>query len=337
MVKKSVLNNKGKITGLIEIRPVWDNSARVNHQCKLTYPHPKRNFVPAAVLTKSGQVPVNAAKQSFLKAATSVSAARHVNTVAARPNMNDALQTTYSYFKAHSPVIRSFNQKSAVKTNNFNEKVNTTKDNNVTTVGPKAVVSAAKGNRDNAVKTSACWIWRPKGNLIDRISKDNGSYTPKRFDYVDPQGGLNRCSRPMTGNKSYLTDYQEIDGGFGAFGGNAKGGIITGKGKIRTGKLDFEDVYFVKELKFNLYSVSQMCDKKNSVLFTNTECVFLSPDFKLPDESQICLRREFSVAMTPQLNGVAERKNRTLIEAARTMLADSKLPTTFWAKAVNTA
>ncbi|GJW02973.1 putative ribonuclease H-like domain-containing protein [Tanacetum coccineum] len=57
-----------------------------------------------------------------------------------------------------------------------------------------------------------------------------------------------------------------------------------------TGKLDFEDVYFVKELKFNLFSVSQMCDKKNSVLFTETECLVLSPDFKLLDESQVLLK-----------------------------------------------
>nr|GEW61139.1 putative ribonuclease H-like domain-containing protein [Tanacetum cinerariifolium] len=49
------------------------------------------------------------------------------------------------------------------------------------------------------------------------------------------------------------------------------------------------------------------------------------------------IKREFSVAMTPQQNGVAERKNKTLIEASRTMLADSLLPTTFWAKAVNIA
>ncbi|GKD34809.1 putative ribonuclease H-like domain-containing protein, partial [Tanacetum coccineum] len=49
------------------------------------------------------------------------------------------------------------------------------------------------------------------------------------------------------------------------------------------------------------------------------------------------IKREFSVARTPQQNGVAKRKNRTLIEASRTMLADSKLPTTFWAEAVNTA
>ncbi|GJZ40603.1 putative ribonuclease H-like domain-containing protein [Tanacetum coccineum] len=82
----------------------------------------------------------------------------------------------------------------------------------------------------------------------------------------------------------------EIDGGFVAFGGRTKGGKITGNGKIRTGKLDFEDVYFVKELKFNLFSVSQMCDKKNSVLFTDTECVVLSSDFKLTDENHVLLK-----------------------------------------------
>ncbi|GJW58439.1 putative ribonuclease H-like domain-containing protein, partial [Tanacetum coccineum] len=68
-------------------------------------------------------------------------------------------------------------------------------------------------------------------------------------------------------------------------------GYITGKGKIQTGKLDFEDVSFVKELQqFNLFSVSQMCDKKNKVLFTDSECLVLSPDFKLPDENQVLLK-----------------------------------------------
>ncbi|GJX12398.1 putative ribonuclease H-like domain-containing protein [Tanacetum coccineum] len=123
-----------------------------------------------------------------------------------------------------------------------------------------------------------------------------------------------------------------------------------------------------------------MCDKKNSVLFTETRCFVMSPDFNLADESQVLLKvprkknmysvdmkniipkesltclvakatldksmlwhmrlgikREYSVARTPQQNGVAERRNRTLIEAARTMLADFKLPITFWAEAVNTA
>nr|GFB08209.1 hypothetical protein [Tanacetum cinerariifolium] len=89
---------------------------------------------------------------------------------------------------------------------------------------------------------------------------------------------------------SYLSDFEELNGGCVAFGGNPKGGKITGKGKIKTGKLDFDDVYFVKELKFNLFSVSQMYDKKNSVLFTDTECLVLSSDFKLPDVSHVLLR-----------------------------------------------
>ncbi|GJZ53841.1 ribonuclease H-like domain-containing protein [Tanacetum coccineum] len=92
------------------------------------------------------------------------------------------------------------------------------------------------------------------------------------------------CFRHMTGNRSILVNFEEINGGFVAFGGSTKGGKITRKGKIRNGKLDIEVVYFVKELKFNLFSVSQMCDKKNNVLFTHTECVVLSPDFKLTDE-----------------------------------------------------
>ncbi|GJR15962.1 putative RNA-directed DNA polymerase [Tanacetum coccineum] len=97
------------------------------------------------------------------------------------------------------------------------------------------------------------------------------------------------CSRHMTGNKAYLAEYQDFNGGPVAFGGSK--GYITGKGKIKTGKLDFEDVCFVKELQhFNLFSVSQMCDKKNKVLFTDSECLVLSPEFKLPDANQVLLR-----------------------------------------------
>ncbi|GJW27548.1 putative ribonuclease H-like domain-containing protein [Tanacetum coccineum] len=116
----------------------------------------------------------------------------------------------------------------------------------------------------------------PKGNL--------------QMDLQD-QGVIDSgCSKHMTGNMSYLTDYEEIDGRYVAFGGNPKGGKITRKGTIKTGNLDFENVYFVRELKFNLFSVSQMCDKKNSVLFNDTECIILSPNFKLIDESQVLLR-----------------------------------------------
>ncbi|GJW54524.1 putative ribonuclease H-like domain-containing protein, partial [Tanacetum coccineum] len=353
---------------------------------------------------------------------------------------------------------------------------------NVNTVRPNVNTVRARGF--NAVKPSACWVWRPiKPN---GASLSNSQLNDKGF--VD-----SGCSRHMSGNIAHLSDFKDFDGGYVTFGGGAYGGRITSKGTIKTNNLDLDDVYFVKELKFNLFSVSQMCDKKNYVLFTNSRCLVLSPNFKLPDENQILLKiprqdnmysfnmknivpkdsltclaakatseesmlwhrrlghinfkninklvkenlvrdlplkrfendqtcvaclkgkqhgascktkafnpitkplfmlhmdlfgptfdetseilknfikeienlvdkkvkiirsdngtefknhvmdefcrekgikREYSVARTPQQNGVAERKNRTLIEAARTMLADSKLPTTFWAEAVSTA
>ncbi|GKA06731.1 ribonuclease H-like domain-containing protein [Tanacetum coccineum] len=424
MVRKSMLNNMGRVTGQKEVRPVWNNAQRMNHQNKLSYRHPKRNFVPTIVLTKSGNTPVNTAKQGSSRAAVSNSTARYVNTAASRPTVNDAKPNSNVFHKSHSSVKRTIYQRTTPKNNDFKEKVNTTKVNNVTTAGTKVVVSDVQGHEENVVKSSSCWIWRLTG-------KDQGI-----FD--------SGCSRHMTGNKSYLIDYQDIDGGFVAFARSPKGGKITGKGKIRAVKLDFENVYFVKELKFNIFSVSQMCDKKNSVLFTKTECLILSLNFKLLDESQVLLKvpgqnnmysynlknvvpsggltylftkatidesnlwhrrlghvnfktmnklmrgnlvrglplklfendhtcvacqkgkqhkascktklvssisqplqmlhmdlfgtkRELSVTRTPQQNEVAKRENRTLIEAARTMLADLLLPTIFWAEAINIA
>nr|GEV83480.1 putative ribonuclease H-like domain-containing protein [Tanacetum cinerariifolium] len=135
----------------------------------------------------------------------------------------------------------------------------------------------------NAVKALACWFWRP--------TKPNGaSITMKKYNYIDVQEISNGCLRHMTGNMSYLSDIKEFNGGYVTFGRGAKRGKITGKGTLKTGKLDFEDVYFVKELRFNLLCVSQMCDKKNSVLFTDTGCFVLSPDFKLTGESQVLLK-----------------------------------------------
>ncbi|GKD67450.1 ribonuclease H-like domain-containing protein, partial [Tanacetum coccineum] len=167
-------------------------------------------------------------------------------------------------------------------------KVITVKVNGVNTAGQTAVCTV-KGNEVTVVKASTGCVWRPKMTDLNNGSKDNsGSWILKRGN---PQQALKNqgifdsgCSRHKTGNKDFLTDYQELDGGFVAFGESARGG------KIRTDKLDFEDVFFVKELKFNLFSVSQICDKKNSVFFTETECLVLSPDFKLLDESQVLLR-----------------------------------------------
>ncbi|GKC14086.1 hypothetical protein Tco_1010868 [Tanacetum coccineum] len=123
------------------------------------------------VVTKSGQVPVNTAKQSSPRAATSISTARPVNTAAPKPKVNDALPTTYSYFQAHSPVKKPINKRTAVTDINFNKKINTAKVNNVTTAGPKAVVSAAEGNGENAVKSSACWIYDQQEMLLTILQR----------------------------------------------------------------------------------------------------------------------------------------------------------------------
>ncbi|GJU33713.1 putative ribonuclease H-like domain-containing protein [Tanacetum coccineum] len=89
-------------------------------------------------------------------------------------------------------------------------------------------------------------------------------------------------------------------------------------------------------LKFFIKEVENLVDKKVKIIRSDN-----GTEFKNKVLDDFCrekgIKREYSVARTPQQNGVAERKNRTLIEAARTMLADSKLPTTFWAEAVSTA
>ncbi|GKA99842.1 hypothetical protein Tco_0827836 [Tanacetum coccineum] len=211
---------------------------KVENNKQAKYPR-KNSQSPRAVLMKSGLKTLNTARQNSSRAAVSVNTARPINAAYTRSTVNSARQESNVINRAHSHVKSPFNKFTTNKNNNFNEKVNTDRGN-ITTVGPKAVVSDNKGNKANVVKASAY--------------------------------------------------YEKVDGGFVAFGGSTKGGKITGKGKIRTSKLDFKDVYFVKELKFNLFSVSQICDKKNIVLFTDTEYVVLSPDFKLTDESHVLLK-----------------------------------------------
>nr|GEV27621.1 putative ribonuclease H-like domain-containing protein [Tanacetum cinerariifolium] len=92
----------------------------------------------------------------------------------------------------------------------------------------------------------------------------------------------------MIGNISYLSDFEPFDGGYVSFG---QGGYkITGKGTIKTGKLEFKNVYFVKDLKYNLFIVSQICDNRNSVLFIDSKCIVLRRDFKLLYDANILLK-----------------------------------------------
>ncbi|GKB29686.1 putative ribonuclease H-like domain-containing protein, partial [Tanacetum coccineum] len=235
------------------------------------------------------------------------------------------------------------------------------------------------------------------------------------------------CSRHMTGNKCYLTEYEDYDGGFVSFGDGID--RISGKVLLRVPRkdniysVDLKSVVPTKGLtclfakaiidESNLWhrrlgkqhkapckaklvnSISKPLHMLHIDLFgpTNVKslmkksyCLVVTDDFSrfswvfflaTIDETsgilktfiteienqldykvkvirsdnetefknsvmnQLCemkgIKREFGVARTLQQNGVAERRNRTLIEAARTMLVDSKLPTTFWAEAVNTA
>ncbi|GJR50062.1 putative ribonuclease H-like domain-containing protein [Tanacetum coccineum] len=451
------------------------DSSSVKSPLKIDKDWKEKFFCPA------NQVRKEEPKKFSVNTGRPFSTARSFNTVrpsyTAHPKstVHCARPRTYFQNQAQSTVHRPFYKRTTLTKRSYNQNVNTGRQNvnNLSGIGGLML-------HRHVVKPSACWVWKP----------------------IKPNGAS-------------LSNSQLNDKG-------AHGGRITGTCTIKTGNLDFDDVYFVKELMFNLFSVSQMCDKKNYVLFTDSECLVLSPNFKLPDENQILLKiprqdnmysfdmknvvpkdsltclvakatseesmlwyrrlghinfkninklvkenlvkdlplkrfendqtcvaclkgkqhrascktkafnpitkplfmlhmdlfgttsvsrlmhkkyclvvtddysrfswvfflttkdetseilknfikevenlvdkkvkiirsdngtefknnvmdefcrekgikREYSVARTPQQNGVAERKNRTLIEAARTMLADSKLPTTFWAEAVSTA
>ncbi|GKB46699.1 putative ribonuclease H-like domain-containing protein, partial [Tanacetum coccineum] len=178
-----------------------------NKQAK--YPR-KNSQSPRAVLMKSGFKTLNIARQRSSRATVSVNTARPINTSYTRPIVNSTRPASNVFNRAYSHVRRPFNKYTTNKNCNFNEKVNTIREN-VTIVGTKAVVSNNKGNEANAVKASACWVWRPKHKVLDHLE-------------LQEKGVIDSgCSRHMTGNKSYLSDYEEIDGGFVAFGGNSKG------------------------------------------------------------------------------------------------------------------
>nr|GEV99174.1 ribonuclease H-like domain-containing protein [Tanacetum cinerariifolium] len=170
---------------------------------------------------------------------------------------------------------------------------------------------ANMGMKGKGVKPSACWTWKPLQNLSNKGPKNNSvSVMFKKYTYIDTQGRL----KYMTGNISYLSDYEPFEGGYVSFG---QGGCkITRKGTIKTGKLKFENVYFVKDLKYNLFSVSQICDNKNSVLFTNSECIVLGRDFKLLDDANILLRTPRQHNMySIDLNNIVPHRDLTCLVA----------------------
>ncbi|GJU47389.1 hypothetical protein Tco_1204655 [Tanacetum coccineum] len=185
MVQKPVLNNVKKGTGQREVRQVWNNAMRVNHQ---NFSNSRRDFAPTAVLTKSGIVPISAARQSSSRAAAPASAARPINTAAPKPFVNVARPRPNAFHKSHSPSRTPFNQQTTLKNRNLNDKVNTVKANSVNTTKGKIVISVVGEQEIDAVMSKACWVWRPKLKVLDHVSKNSRSYMCKQFDYVDPTG-----------------------------------------------------------------------------------------------------------------------------------------------------
>ncbi|GKA80950.1 ribonuclease H-like domain-containing protein [Tanacetum coccineum] len=278
------------------VKPVWNNAQRVNYQnfAKKTHPCAKKNLVPRAVLMKSGLVSINTARQNISKTAVLVNTARQVNVAHSKTTVNAARPMSYLSKTAHSTVKRPIHKNTTFKNSNINQKVNIVRGKKFNTARPKAVVNVVKGNNFNAVKASACWVWKPKHKVLDHGNP--------QMDLQD-QGVIDSgCSRHMTGNMSYLTDYEEIDGGYVAFGGNPKGGKITRKCTIKTVDHKVKVIRCDNGTEFKNREMNQFCEMKG-------------------------ILRQFSVARTPQQNRVAERRNMTLIEAVRTMLADSKTPT----------
>ncbi|GKE67371.1 hypothetical protein Tco_1521532, partial [Tanacetum coccineum] len=218
MAKQFELNKKkGKGTSQGKNRPVWNNVQRLNHQNK---------FVPKAVLTKTGRFPVNTARHNLSSQAAETSTARKVNTArqnlssqttktstarkvnTGRPIVNE-IKPRNTFYKSHSPIRRPFNKSTTPKANFTNHKVNT--------VGGKTV---------SAVGAIGKLLLRPQQVVI----RDQKTL----LEQNDPQKALKNkgivnsgCSMHMTGNKAYLVEYQNYNGGPVAFGGSK--GQITYK------------------------------------------------------------------------------------------------------------
>ncbi|GJW40000.1 putative ribonuclease H-like domain-containing protein [Tanacetum coccineum] len=222
-------------------------------------------FVPKAVLTRPGRILVNTASHKFNSQAISTifkdGLLRKVNAV--RPIMNEN-RPRNNFHKSHSPIRRPFNRTTTPRTKFSNQKVNTAE---------VKAVSAVGGKREIVVKPLAGCNWRPKRHYWNKFSKYNGGSNSRKYNSqraLKNKGIVDSgCSMHMTGNKAYLAEYQDYNGGPIAFGGS-KGYII--------------------DKEFKNKDIIEFCGSKG-------------------------IKREYNNARTPQQNGVAERKNRTLIEA----------------------
>ncbi|GJW33253.1 ribonuclease H-like domain-containing protein [Tanacetum coccineum] len=184
--------------------------------------------IPVNTVRASSTNNVNTARHNFNRQTTPTNAARKVNTV--KPIVNNVRPKTV-FHKTQSPIRRPFYRTTAPRTKFSNQKVNTAE---------VKAVSAVGGKRKTVVKPSAGCNWRIKRHYWNKVSKYNGGSNSRKCDVphkaLENKGIVDSgCSRHMTGNKAYLAEYQDYNGGPVAFGGSK--GYITGKGKIKTRKV----------------------------------------------------------------------------------------------------
>ncbi|GKE86743.1 hypothetical protein Tco_1560485 [Tanacetum coccineum] len=156
----------------------------------MTHPHPKRSFVPQAVLTKSGKLSTAGATVNTVRPVNTantkvVNTVRSVNTAASKPIVNHPRTKTNAFKRGNSKSSRPFNRHFANKINIINTNVTTARVKH-TTARDRAVVSENKGKGANAVKASACWVWKAKNS--------SASTTFKKYSYIDARG---RCKSIM--------------------------------------------------------------------------------------------------------------------------------------------
>nr|GFB57204.1 retrovirus-related Pol polyprotein from transposon TNT 1-94 [Tanacetum cinerariifolium] len=238
------------------------------------------------------------------------------------------------------------------------------------TAAKASAVSAAQGKKGT-------WVWRPKCLILDHdLRTTSASMTLKRFDYNDALGrsksNLIEDMLPLevTPRVEILLEDSKVFTNDNSCVACKKGKQHRASYKSKPVRL-YMDLFrptFVKSLSKKSYCliitddynrftwVFFLASKDENTPVLKTFILSLEnqlslkvkvircdngTEFKNSDLNQFCgvkgIKREFSIPRTPQQNGIAERKNRTLIEAARSLLADSLLPIPFWAEAVNTA
>nr|GEY30481.1 putative ribonuclease H-like domain-containing protein [Tanacetum cinerariifolium] len=279
-------------------------------------------------------------------------AVRHVSAVKPKFSKTQPNLTSHVVSKSKSPLRRHFPRHPSSKPSTSPPRV---------TAAKSSVVSAAQNNQGT-------WVWRPKCLVIDHDSRTtSASMTLKWFDYNDALGrskSLPDASQVLLRvpreNNMYNVSLKNIIPSGDLTCLFAKAALYESNlWHRRLGHVNFKTINklvkgnLVRGLPFKVFFLASK-DETPSVLKTfiislenllSLKVKIIRCDngteFKNADLIQFCglkdIKREFSIPRTLQQNGIAEKKNRTLIEAARTLLADSLLSIPFWAEAVNTA